>query len=168
MHLLSENVSHKVENSLTERKTSQVEAKTLLPSSERRKCLYRAKTSLAKAKTFLPSIHFDRKGEKQKQKQHNRAKKSKICLLSDISDRKTRVRICGRRFLSIKSKFFPVNAFPPLGATFSLGKRFFARLALFCYRYAYSLVNMPFRSGNAFCLCLCRLSLDFPKLVFAC
>ena len=112
------NVARKVEKASTER--SRYFYRTFSErkrNSERRKCLYRAKTSLAKAITFLPSLNFARKGENPsiERKHHNRAKtslaKTKMCLLSDISARKTRFRICGRRFRSIKS-------FSHLGVTF--------------------------------------------------
>ena len=86
MPIPSEDVARKGENVSTEH--------TL--RSQKRKRFYLAKITFAMAKMRLSS-----------EKHHNRAKKSlakaKICLLSDISGRKTRFRICGRRFLSIKS-----------------------------------------------------------------
>ena len=94
MHLLSENVAHKVENSFTQRKhpsqrrkacsfekTSHVKPKTLLPSedftrkrekpstvlirpSQRLKYVYQAKTCPGKAETFLSRDSDTNKGEK--------------------------------------------------------------------------------------------------------
>ena len=102
------------------------------------------RSSIAKSKTFLPSENNVCNGESAsiERKHHNRAKtslaKTKMCLLSDISARKTRFCICGRRFRSIKSFshlrvtfslgysiFRSVDGFSPVRATFSLSKSVF-------------------------------------------
>ena len=136
-----------------------------------RKCLYRAKTSLAKAKTLLSRENNVCNGENAsvERKHHNRAKTAKMCLLSDISARKTRFCSCGRRFRSIIS-FSHFSLGRRVRATFSLGKSVFGFLSdvfvrktrfrsdnayllyqrVFAFAFAFSLYKKRFRISEAF------------------
>ena len=115
MPLPSEVVARKVENVSTE-----------LYASIAIDGFYLAKITFAMAKMRLSS-----------EKHHNRAKKSlakaKIYLLSGIFGRKTRFRICGRRFLSIKS-FSHLRVTPLLGkSVFGFSSDVFARKNTFSF-----------------------------------
>ena len=94
------------------------------------------RSSIAKSKTLLPSENNVCNGENAsiERKHHNRAKTGKMCLLSDISARKTRFRI-----------FRSVDGFSHVRATFSFGKS--VPKTRICSINAF--LRLRFRSGNA-------------------